>query len=96
MKTFNLKFALISAIAAIALSSGTSFAKGSVTATAYLNPSAPSGCNFVETRDTQNGCSHPACNTAVKNAIASLQSAQPNDACKAWAKSRGCKYNNCN
>lgn len=95
MKTLNLKLALMSACIAIALSSGMSFAKGTVTGKATLNPSAPQDCIFVVAEDTQQGCTHGACNTAVKNAIKALQAQQPNGACQAQAKSRGCKYNNC-
>jgi hypothetical protein len=95
MNNANLKRSLTAAFVVLALSSGVSYAKGSVTATAYLNPSAPQDCNFVETQDTQKGCKHPACNTAVKNAIKKLQDAQPNGTCKAQAKSRGCEYNDC-
>ena len=96
MKLASLKFILLFATLAFVMSPSVSLAKkGSVTGKAYLNPSAPSDCNFVTTKNTQKGCTHKACNTAVKNAIKSLQNAQPNGTCKANAESRGCKYNNC-
>jgi|LakWasMet15_LOW5_FD_contig_21_3146429_length_343_multi_3_in_0_out_0_1 hypothetical protein len=95
MKLCKLKLGLMTALAVIAFTSSVCSAKGTVTATAYLNPSAPKECNFVETEDTQQGCQHNQCNAAVKNAIAALQSVQPNGKCKANAKSRGCDYDNC-
>lgn len=95
MKSSNLKLSLFSILFAAALLPGLALAKGSVTATAFVKASAPANCHFVETSNTQNGCSHDACMTAVKNAIRSLQNAQPDGACRAQVTSRGCKYKNC-
>ncbi len=95
MNNTYLRRGLTAAFVVVALSSGPSFAKGSVTATAYLNPSAPATCNFVETQATVQSCEHKACNAAVKSAIKKLQDAQPNGTCKAKAMSRGCTYDNC-
>jgi hypothetical protein len=95
MKLSNLKLVLLTAFAVMALSSNLCSAKGTVTGKAYLDPSAPKECNFKEKQDTQQGCSHEMCNAAVKNAIAQIQRAQPNDKCKLKATSRGCEYWNC-
>ena len=96
MKPSHLKIAAISMLVAAALSPGLCLAKkGSVTGKAYLDPSAPKNCVFNQTQNTQAGCTHIACNTAVKNAITQLQNAQPNNVCKSKAKSRGCTYQNC-
>jgi hypothetical protein len=95
MKASNLKLSLTTILFTAILLPGLALAKGSVTATAYVKASAPADCHFVETSNTQNSCAHTACNTAVKNAIKSLQNAQPNGACKAEVTSRGCKYKNC-
>ena len=96
MKPSPLQFAAISVLVALALSPGLCLAKkGNVTGKAYLDPSAPANCVFVTTQNTLPGCTHQACNTAVKNAITQLQNAQPNNTCKSKAKSRGCTYQNC-
>lgn len=96
MKRSHSTFSAICLLVALALSPGLCLAKkGSVTGRAYLDPSAPAGCNFNPTQNTQQGCTHQACNTAVKNAITQLQNAQPNNICKSKAKSRGCTYQNC-
>lgn len=96
MQRSLLNIAMLSAIIASAFSSGLCLAKkGSVTGKAYLDPSAPRNCVFDATQNTQSGCSHQACNTAVKNAIKQLQNAQPDNVCKSKAKSRGCTYQNC-
>ncbi len=95
MKLSLLKLVLMSVFVASMLLPGICSAKGTVTGKAYLDASAPKNCNFKEKQDTQQGCSHEACNTAVKNAIAQLQRAQPNDVCKSKAMSRGCEYWNC-
>ncbi len=96
MKKSPLSIAMMSAIIASVLLSGLCHAKkGSVTGKAYLDPSAPANCVFNVTQNTQSGCTHEACNTAVKNAITQLQNAQPDNTCKSKAKSRGCSYQNC-
>ena len=70
MQRSLLNIAMISAIIASAFSSGLCLAKkGSITGKAYLDPSAPRNCVFDATQNIQSGCSHQACNTAVKNAI---------------------------
>lgn len=96
MERPHAKLAAMSLLVAIAVSPSLCLAKkGSVTGKAYLDPSAPATCASITTQNTQPGCTHQACNTAVKNAITQLQNAQPNNICKSKAKSRGCTYQNC-